>query len=402
MRASPAERAGAQPAGAPRVPRLGVLATHPIQYQAPLYRELARRGRVDLDVAFLSDKGIRVYRDAGFGCDVAWDVDLLGGYRHRFLGGTRARPLRGLNSWLSEQDVLVVHGHRQPVMLTAAALATLRRRPYLLRGEAHPAGLGLGSGRWGRVLRDAVAGRLVRGSAGGLAIGSLNAEFYRRFGAVRQFFAPYSVDNERFRATSGPFRADRASRLQALGLPPDRPVAVFAGKLSPVKRPLDAIAATAALRGRMSLLIVGDGPLREAAEHEARGLPVACTGFINQADMPRYYALGDVFVLPSGVEPWGLTVNEAMACGLLPVVSDQVGSGPDLVAGLGEVYPVGDVAALAAALGRAAGTVRDPGTAGEITRRVDAYSLGATAAGFEEATMAAVGGDRSATGDRVA
>ena len=35
-------------------PRLGVLATHPIQYQAPLYQELSRRGVVDLEVAFLS------------------------------------------------------------------------------------------------------------------------------------------------------------------------------------------------------------------------------------------------------------------------------------------------------------------------------------------------------------
>src|ERR1700746_4165469 len=62
-------------------PRLGVLATHVIQYQAPLYQELSRRGLVDLEVAFLSDIGARSFHDPAFGVPVAWDTDVLGGYR---------------------------------------------------------------------------------------------------------------------------------------------------------------------------------------------------------------------------------------------------------------------------------------------------------------------------------
>src|ERR1700756_2197272 len=71
-------------------PRLGVLATHPIQYQAPLYQELARRGAVDLDVAFLSEAGASPVHDPGFGLTLAWDIDLLSGYRSTLLG---RRPL---------------------------------------------------------------------------------------------------------------------------------------------------------------------------------------------------------------------------------------------------------------------------------------------------------------------
>ena len=91
-----------------------------------------------------------------------------------------------------------------------------------------------------------------------------------------------------------------------------------------------------------------------------------CLGFVNQAELPGWYGCGDILALPSGREPWGLVVNEGMACGLIPVVSDAVGCAADLVRGVGEIFPAGDVAALAAALARAAATAR--GTAGSAAR----------------------------------
>ena len=58
-----------------------------------------------------------------------------------------------------------------------------------------------------------------------------------------------------------------------------------------------------------------------------------CLGFVNQAELPGWYGCGDVLALPSGREPWGLVVNEGMACGLVPVVSEAVGCAADLVEG---------------------------------------------------------------------
>ena len=80
--------------------------------------------------------------------------------------------------------------------------------------------------------------------------------------------------------------------------------------------------------GALNLLMLGDGPLRAEIRGYERRLPVRCLGFVNQAELPCWYASGDILALPSGREPWGLVVNEAMACGLLPVVSDAVGCGP--------------------------------------------------------------------------
>ncbi|MGD0229337.1 MAG: glycosyltransferase [Syntrophorhabdales bacterium] len=82
------------------------------------------------------------------------------------------------------------------------------------------------------------------------------------------------------------------------------------------------------------LIIVGDGPERDRLNRLVSGLAlkdVYFTGGQPWNKVPAYYALSDVFVLPSFSEPWGLVVNEAMVCGLPVVVSDRCGAAYDLV-----------------------------------------------------------------------
>lgn len=387
---------GQRPEGPPK-PRLGILATHPIQYQVPLYRELVRRDRIDLEVAFLSDMGHRPYLDPGFGIPLAWDIDLLAGYPYRFLKTGRGSltgaigTSQAITSWVRGHDAILAHGHNRPEMLWTVFQARRSGKPYLLRGEAHPSG---SSHLWRRHLRRLIAGWSVRGAAATLPIGRLNAIFYYQYGSRRQFLAPYAIDNDRFIREAAAVRPFRGERLAELGLPSDRPVAVFAGKLTPRKRPLDLVEAIRGLRGEMSLLVVGAGPLDRAIAAASRNLPVAQVGFVNQQAMPSYLALGDVFVLPSAAEPWGLVVNEAMACGLLPVVSDRVGCGPDLVQGLGFIFECGHQESLERALQAAAVLARDVGTSHRIGSRLEKYSLARAAQGFEEATLAVTRGDR--------
>src|SRR5437870_3956304 len=108
-------------------------------------------------------------------------------------------------------------------------------------------------------------------------------------------------------------------------------------------------------RERAALLFVGDGPLRAEIEAHAVGMPnVSVTGFRNQSELPREYAVADVLLLPSEFEPWGLVVNEALNFGLAVVASDQVGAATDLVRAEdgGHIVPVGDVAALSRVMHR--------------------------------------------------
>jgi glycosyltransferase involved in cell wall biosynthesis len=68
--------------------------------------------------------------------------------------------------------------------------------------------------------------------------------------------------------------------------------------------------------------------------------------------MPEVYAAADVLVLPSnGQETWGLVANEALAASCPVILSDAVGSAPDLGDGVaGRLFPCGDVDALARTL----------------------------------------------------
>jgi glycosyltransferase involved in cell wall biosynthesis len=121
------------------------------------------------------------------------------------------------------------------------------------------------------------------------------------------------------------------------------------------------------------LLFVGDGEERRRLEERVRRLgwrSVLFLGFKNQSELPRYYDLCDVFVLPSEKEPWGLVVNEAMNAAKPVVVSDRVGCAPDLVRdGVnGFVFPAGDIGALAERLRR---LTEDP----ELARRMGEESL---------------------------
>src|SRR5215813_7026651 len=68
------------------VTRIAEVNSHPIQYFAPLYAHLNAAPDLDVTALFLSDFSIRGGRDAGFGVEVRWDLDLLAGYRTVFVG----------------------------------------------------------------------------------------------------------------------------------------------------------------------------------------------------------------------------------------------------------------------------------------------------------------------------
>ncbi len=58
---------------------------------------------------------------------------------------------------------------------------------------------------------------------------------------------------------------------------------------------------------------------------------VCFPGFAQREDLAGLYALAEALVLPTHSDPWGLVVNEAMACGLPIIVSSVAGCAADLV-----------------------------------------------------------------------
>jgi glycosyltransferase involved in cell wall biosynthesis len=351
--------------------RLGYLVSHPIQYQAPLLRHIARDPEVDLRVFYMSDMSVRGFEDPGFGVTVKWDVPLLGGYSHEFLhriGNRRVTPLLrplvvGLESALRRErlDALWVHGYKHQACLRAIFAARRLRIRTLVRGESN--GQGIRDGLRRRV-HNHVLRSLFRRIDAFLYIGKLNREFYRNLGVneERLFSVPYSVDNGFFQNAISDASASRNELLASLNIPPGSgPIILYAAKLVSWKHPIDLLEAYNRIVRDFPascapyLVYVGDGQERKLLEQRISDLglkSVRLLGFKNQTELPRYYELCDVFVLPSENEPWGLAVNEVMNAGKPVIVTESVGCAPDLVSDgeNGFVVPVGDVASLASKL----------------------------------------------------
>ena len=356
--------------------RLAYLVSHPIQYQAPLLRRIAAEPGIDLTVLFGSDFSTRGYQDEGFGVNVAWDVPLLQGYRYEFLPRLRDPGTVGVFAPLNRKifsrlqhgpdgrgfDALWVHGYASANAIHGMIAAKALDIPVLLRSDSSltdrprsPAKL---------AAKGAFFAGLSHLVSGILTAGTLNARYWSfYFGeSVPQFLMPYAVDNDFFQRESERARPRRAELRRELQLDPDRPIILFASKLQRRKRCIDLLRAHQALvssghPAQPYLVIVGDGEERPALEAFAQqhgGDRVRFCGFRNQSELPRFFDLASVFVLPADHEPWGLIVNEVMNAGRAVIVSDEVGAQPDLITdGVeGFVYPVGNVDALAKALAK--------------------------------------------------
>ncbi|MEA2451389.1 MAG: hypothetical protein QOG04_99, partial [Actinomycetota bacterium] len=331
---------------------MAYVVSHPIQYQAPLLRRIAREPDIDLHVYFLSDLSSGGYRDPGFGTWIEWDVPLTEGYEHTFLSTTkevsRGGPLRS-ELRAGHFDAVWIHGYKEPAARVAIAAARSNGIAVLLRGESH---LGLVHGLLARWYRRVVLPAVFARADGFLAIGGANRDFYRRYGVNddKIHLMPYAVDNEFFSRAAREAGAGRAALRAELGIGDNTPVILFASKITHVKGADVLIEGFRQLRRDTDahLLLVGDGDLRAALE--ARGDPdVTFVGFKNQSELPKYYDLCDVFVLPSRWEPWGLVINEAMNAAKPIVTTDVVGAARDLVQeGIsGRVVRAGDPVALA-------------------------------------------------------
>jgi glycosyltransferase involved in cell wall biosynthesis len=147
------------------------------------------------------------------------------------------------------------------------------------------------------------------------------------------FMAPNVVNNAYFAQEVQVYKPEKIKLKQELGLPEQ--VILFVGQLVERKGVLTLLKAYQKLdTDRVGLLIVGDGPLRSQYESyclEQELHHVRFVGFHDIDSIPQYFAISDVFVLPSKREVWGLVVNEAMASGLPVLCSHNVGCSSNLI-----------------------------------------------------------------------
>ncbi len=369
-------------------------------YRIPLFEALARR--FDLDVWIMGD--IRAVRDwpaeapgAAFRVRALPCVTVPLGSRYNviLLNYSLPRELKRLRP-----EVIVCCGWDTPAAFYASYYARRTNTPFVLWSGSTPA-----ESTWLRSITKPFVRALVRGADAWIAYGSRAKEYLISLGAegARCLIAYNTVDWREFAgAIAG---IDREAQRARLGIT-TKYVALYCGNLLDLKgvgelmeafgilhgqtrtdtddhghndegeREAKRVAKPEAKRGGkrgrayrsgcnsetvdgakdITLVLVGSGKHEAKYRERARELGidrrVVFAGFVPRETMPSFYAIGDVLILPSRSEVWGLVINEALACGVPVIASDACGAAPDLITDgeNGFIVPARDPAALANAI----------------------------------------------------
>lgn len=334
---------------------LAVIATHPIQYHAPWFRELSEIGRITLKVYYIFLPNDQ-QQGKGFNHEFQWDVSLLDGYNWTILNsriGTNPYGYVGNRIYqFAEQlrkdkiNVCLITGWQSFGLLQAVFACRKQGLKILIRGDSN-------SIRKRSLWKRSLHRIFLRQFDAFLAVGKENKRFYIENGVdpVRIFSCPHFVDNARFVKQAEVASINRQAIRRKWGILDHKMCFIFVGKFERKKRLLDLIKAMDIARkdnDTMHLLAVGSGEQDMQARQLAisNSIPVSFAGFLNQTEISDAYVAADCLILPSDQEEtWGLVVNEAMASGLPALVSDQVGCGADLIVHekTGLVFSCGDI-----------------------------------------------------------
>ena len=338
------------------IKKLAVVTTHPIQYHVPWLIRLAEKN-IKIKVFYTWEQSAlgSVY-DPGFGQHIRWDIPLLEGYDYEFVENTARRPgidhFRGIvnpaligkiEAWAPD-GLLVIgwnyHSHLRCMRYFHG------RVPVYFRGDSVLLHETLG---WRKLFRRLFLTWVYKHVDYALYVGSNSKSYFLRHGLKppQLVFSPQAIDIDRFAEPEALYSRQAQERKDMLGIPAHHLTVLYAGKMTRVKNPsfmLDLAEACEDLP--VSFVLVGDGHLKEGLMKRAAAKSnVHFMSFQNQTIMPAVYRMGDIFIMPSLSETWGMGINEAMACGKPVIASEMVGCAADLVLEnkTGIVFQLGDL-----------------------------------------------------------
>lgn len=271
-----------------------------------------------------------------------WELRLESGHERVLRGGFLARmqTLRRALTRDREHTILHLAGWGHPVLLGALLMARSLRIPVAVESDTV-------EGRpdrtwrhfWRHWVKKLLYPLLFRLPSRFLPGGTRQARYLGQYGVKqeRMTIAQMTVDVCAIRRFCSQDReAARSAARARWGMSADARIVLFVGRLEASKglqELLSAFTCVVAEEKDLCLAIAGDGSLRARVEAIAAkpDCHITYLGRLSGDDVLRSYLAADLLVLPSLFEPWGLVINEAMACGLPVIVSDRVGCVDDLV-----------------------------------------------------------------------
>lgn len=326
-----------------KLKKIAIITTHPIQYNAPFFKLLAEQEGISVKVFYTWGKSVLEKKfDPGFRKEIKWDIPLLEGYDYEFLENISFKPGSHHHSGINNPGIIdSIEAYAPAVLLIfgwnfKSHLKCLRyfknKIPVFFRGDSTLLDdkIGLKS-----IVRSIYLRWVYRHIDYALYTGQHNKQYFLKNGLKpgQLIHAPHAVDVERFMEPDGVHNAKAKEWKEKLGIAQDEITILFAGKLEPVKNPLYLLQLAEKLKDfPVKIIIAGNGQLENEMKEKAAGnRQIIFLDFQNQSVMPVVYRLGDIFIMCSKSETWGLGANEAMACGAVLALSSKVGGAIDLV-----------------------------------------------------------------------
>ena len=324
--------------------KLAIISSHPVQYNAPLFALLSKKVRLKVFYTW-SQKQTDLY-DQDFKTKIEWDIPLLEGYDYKFVENIARNPgahhywgikcpslNKEIKAWGATH--LLVFGWNYHAHLRAMWYFK-GKIPVWFRGDSTLLDEKLSVKT---VLRRLILKLIYQLVDKAFYVGQNNKSYFLKHGLKESqlIFAPHAIDNDRFSMPNEVYELKAMKWREELGIKTTDFVFLFSGKFEPRKNLpffLDSFIefAKTLQNNNIKLILQGSGPQEELLHKLSNNhSQVIFIPFQNQSSMPVVYRLSNVFCLPSKSETWGLTVNEAMACGRPVIVSDKVGCARDLV-----------------------------------------------------------------------
>jgi len=362
-------------------------------YRIPVFNALAQHNAIDLHVIFLAENDCTQRQWLVHKEEIRFSYQILPSWRRR-IGRNNFLLNWGMETALrrASPDFVVCGGYNYLASWQSLYWARRNRVPFTLWTESTTRDF-----RSGNALIEFLKIAFLHHCDAFVVPGKSSIEYLRNCGVPAEmiFTAPNAVDTQFFAQQAAVVRKNAAIHREKLRLPAR--FFLFAGRLVAEKGIFDLLRAYGALapevKKNIGLVFVGDGPARSALLQRATATnpaSIQIVGFAQRERLAAYYALADVFVFPTHTDPWGLVVNEAMACALPIVASSAAGSVEDLVESgwNGRVFTTGDVGQLACAMDELARDAEGRSLMGQRSRkRIEQYSPEAWAAGMANAVL---------------
>jgi glycosyltransferase involved in cell wall biosynthesis len=309
----------------PREHRVLMVYLEPAPYIVGFIDEIRSIWRGDIEAVFVH---------AAF--SQPWDYKFRGP-AERALPSGALKALSHISQILANERYSLVHlaGWGDPILLGTLLLGSCRRIPVTVETDTP---LVQGLPLWKRLTKALLYRLIFKLPSVFLPGGSRQAAYLRGYGVeeTRIEIARMTVDVSKIIAYSDSMQSSSKSIvLRRYGIPENRVIILYLGRLEPHKGLFDLLEAFDRLKSEVesvSLLIAGEGSLAAwARQHASSERSIYYVGRLSGERVWEAYSISDIFVLPSHFEPWGLVVNEAMASGLPVIATDRVGCVDDLI-----------------------------------------------------------------------